>query len=253
MVTILEVNNNKLYQTISFVLCTLTSKDKLISIQPIKSYRESGDIAPLIPRQDWNEGLDSISDHRTPLRNPFYKKMCGLQRGLSCVQKTKNTLLFLKIESRIVQPIVWPLNLLSYSGLSVHSHTLLSVCVGLQTTQKRPLPPKLLRHLHERRMAPQRQASATFFIYIPAGIPPPPGPSLPYQLMLSSLISYNYFTSSFFFVSSFPHFKKWKNLFFRNKETSGLGLEGQFFRTWQIPVGPSARSCVFRNTVHSNE
>jgi hypothetical protein len=35
----------------------------------------------------------------------------------------------------------------------------------------------------------------------------------------------------FSFASSFPHFKKWKILSFRNKETSGLGLEGQFFRT----------------------
>jgi hypothetical protein len=35
----------------------------------------------------------------------------------------------------------------------------------------------------------------------------------------------------FSFVSSFPHFKKWKTLFFRNTETSGLGLEDQSFRT----------------------
>ena len=165
---------------------------------------------------------------------PLYRNLCGLQRGFVLCGEDKNIMHYPEIEPNIIQLIVWSLNLLSYFVLPVHWHTLMS-----QATQKRMQPPKLPSHLHERRMAPQSLASTTFFIYLTAGIPPPP-PARPSLAPLSIDAIVPHFLQLlhflFSFESSFPHFKKWKTLSFRNKEKSGLGLEGQFFRTWQIPV-----------------
>jgi len=103
---------------------------------------------------------------------PLYRKPRGPQTGSVLCGEDKNILHYPQIEPSIIQLIVWSLNLLSYFGLLVHSHTLLS-----QATQKRMQPPKLSSHLHERQMAPQSPARATFFIYLPAGILPPPPPA----------------------------------------------------------------------------
>jgi len=109
---------------------------------------------------------------------PLYRKLSGLQRGSVPCGEDKNILHYPEIEPNIIQLIVQSLNLLSYFGLPVHSHTLLS-----QATQKRLQSSKLPSYLHERRMAPQSPASATFFIYLPAGIPPPPLPPAPLSLI----------------------------------------------------------------------
>jgi hypothetical protein len=92
--------------------------------------------------------------------------------------------------------------------------------------------------LARRRMAPQSPARAAFFIYIPAGIlppPPPARPSLPYQLMLSSLISYNYFTSSFPSCLLSLILKSGKPYPSRTKD-EWLGAGGSVLENMTIPV-----------------
>ena len=171
-----------------------------------------------------------------PIEKPHYSlymKLCGPHRGSVLCGEDKNILHHPEIEHNIVQLTVCSLNLLSYFGLPVHSHTLLS-----QATQKGLQPPKMPRHLHDGEWLPRARLVPHFLFIFQLGFPSPPAPRPPLApLSIDAIVPHflQLLHFLFSFVSSFPHFKKWKTLSFRNKETSGLGLEGQFFRTWQIP------------------
>ena len=109
--------------------------------------------------------------------------------------RNKNIFHYPEIEPNIIQLIVWSLNLLSYFGLPVHSHTLLSG--DTETAAVSETAPALARGANG---SPEPGSWHIFYLSSSWDSPPPrppARPSLPYQLMLSSLISYNYFTSSF--------------------------------------------------------
>ena len=85
---------------------------------------------------------------------------------------------------------------------------------------------------------PRARLVPHFLFIFQLGFPTPPAQPPLAPLSIDAIVPHflQLLHFLFSFVSSFPRFKKWKTLSFRNKETSGLGLEGQFFRTWQIPV-----------------
>lgn len=139
------------------------------------------------------------------------------------------------------------------------SSGLVPVCVQSATSCAYHVDLSLLFKETPTSSPPPSSRCTAFIIYRPAGIPPPP--ALPYQLMVSLLISYNYFTSS---LRSFPFFilKSGKTHPSETNPLSGSGLEGLHislsFRTRQIPARPaivatsSRQSSVFLNVILSN-
>jgi hypothetical protein len=149
--------------------------------------------------------------------------------GVCPLWRNKNIFHYPEIEPTIIQLIVWSLNLLSYFGLPVHSHTLLSG--DTETAAVFETGPALARGANG---SPEPGSWHIFYLSSSWDSPPPPAPRPPLApLSIDAIVPHflQLLHFLFSFSSSFPHFKKWKILSFRNKETSGVGLEGQFFRT----------------------
>ena len=126
---------------------------------------------------------------------PLYRKPCGPQRGSVLCGEDKNILHYPEIEPSIIQLIVWSLNLLSYFGLLLRTLTYITVTGDTEKDAASETVQSLAR---EANGSPEPSSCHIFYLSSSWDSPPSPArPSLPYQLMLSSLISYNYFTSSF--------------------------------------------------------
>jgi hypothetical protein len=131
-----------------------------------------------------------LSLGRKPLRYQLYRKLCGPQWRFVLCGEEENILHFPEIEPRIVQPVVWLLNLLRGSGLPV-----LPGCWSAADAATATFSEPATSLTRDANGSPEPGPCCSFYLFSSWDSPPPP--QLPYQLMLSFLISHNYFTSSF--------------------------------------------------------
>ena len=168
----------------------------------------------------------------TPLRNPITHftgscvgpdGACPLWRRLKYLALPRNRTQYHPANSLVTKPteLFRPPCTLTY----------ISVTGDIERASASKTAPSLAR---EANGSPEPGSCHIFYLSSSWDSPRPPHSPLSIDGIVPHFLQLLHFLFSF--VSSFPHFKKWKTLSFRNKERSCLGLEGQFFRTWQLPV-----------------